>query len=108
VHSHYGGPGQLHLTVMRVRATRQHGDWRGQPTESGLGLQKVRTRFITERAFSAIGIEEGAGSLPAEGGIAGEDAGRWFAVCDTDLRAALINKWERSLTGHREAPVGCP
>jgi hypothetical protein len=66
------------------------GRGRGRPTESGLGLQKGLTRFKTENGLSARSeIEEGAGSLPAEGGIAGEDAGRWFCggshACDMNL-----------------------
>ncbi len=76
VHSYYGGQSRLHQNIMCVRATRQHGDWLGRPTESGLGLWKGHTRFNTKNGLSTRSeIEEGAGSLPAEGGIAREDAG---------------------------------
>ncbi len=51
VHSYYGGLGGLQLPLMRVRATRQHGNRRGRPAGSGFGLQEDPTRFKTENGL---------------------------------------------------------
>ncbi len=53
MHSYYGGAGGLQLPLMRVRATRQHGDRRGRLARSGFGLQEDPTRFKTENRLSA-------------------------------------------------------
>jgi hypothetical protein len=51
VHSYYGGLGGLQLPLMRVRATRQHGNRRGRPAGSGFGLQEDLKRFETENGL---------------------------------------------------------
>jgi hypothetical protein len=67
VHSYHGGRGGLQLPLIRVRATRQHGDWRGRPTESGLGLQKGHARFKTENGLSARSEIRGKCRKPSGG-----------------------------------------
>ncbi len=76
MHSYYDGVGKLQLPLMRVRATRQHGDRRVHLAGSGFGLQDP-TRINRKRAFSVVGKCDRKSRKVPEGETAAEDTGRW-------------------------------
>jgi hypothetical protein len=75
VHSYYGGLGGLQLPLMRVRATRQHGNRRGRPARSGFGLQEDPTRFKTDKAPGLLDRRIFLGTRGMEG-LQGQCRGR--------------------------------